>query len=70
MNYEYSENLLVQESAGNLLRDELGWNVQYAYNTEIISKEGPFGRESYKEILLCRYFKNAVKKLNPWINES
>lgn len=25
MSYDYSENILVQESAGNLLRDELGW---------------------------------------------
>lgn len=24
MSYDYSENILVQESAGNLLRDELG----------------------------------------------
>jgi len=27
MSYDYSENILVQESAGNLLRDELGWDV-------------------------------------------
>ena len=33
MSYEYSENTLVQESAGHLLHDELGWEVYYAYNT-------------------------------------
>ncbi len=27
MSYDYSENILVQESAGNLLRDELGCQV-------------------------------------------
>ena len=32
MSYDYSENILVQESAGNLLHDELGWDVQFAYN--------------------------------------
>ena len=47
MSYDYSENILVQESAGNLLRDELGWDVQFAYNTEILGKNGTFGRESY-----------------------
>ena len=70
MSYDYSENILVQESAGNLLRDELGWDVRFAYNTEVLGKNGTFGRESYKEILLLRYFHEALKKLNPWMNES
>lgn len=68
MSYDYSENILVQESAGNLLRDELGWNVQFAYNKEVLGKNGTFGRTSYKEILLKRYFNAALKKFNPWIN--
>ncbi|EOS37537.1 HsdR family type I site-specific deoxyribonuclease [Lachnospiraceae bacterium M18-1] len=70
MSYDYSENILVQESAGNLLRDELGWDVRFAYNTEVLGNDGTFGRESYKEILLLRYFHNALKTLNPWMNES
>lgn len=70
MSYDYSENILVQESAGNLLRDELGWDVRFAYNTEVLGKNGTFGRESYKEILLSRYFHEVLKKLNPWINDS
>ena len=70
MSYDYSENILVQESAGNLLRDELGWDVRFAYNTESLGKNGTFGRTSYKEILLTRYFREALKKLNPWINDN
>ena len=70
MSYDYSENILVQESAGNLLRDELGWDVRFAYNTEVLGENGTFGRENYKEILLLRYFHEALKTLNPWINES
>lgn len=70
MSYDYSENILVQESAGNLLRDELGWDVRFAYNTEVLGKNGTFGRESYKEILLLRYFHEALRTLNPWMNES
>lgn len=69
MNHKYSENILVQESAGNLLRDELGWDVQYAYNTEKLGEGGTFGRKDYKEILLVRYFRAALKRLNPWIND-
>lgn len=69
MSYDYSENILVQESAGNLLRDELGWDVQFAYNKEVLGKNGTFGRKSYKEILLKRYFNAALKKFNPWIND-
>ena len=70
MSYDYSENILVQESAGNLLRDELGWDVKFAYNSEILGENGTFGRKSYKEILLTRFLVEALKKFNPWINEA
>ena len=70
MSYEYSENTLVQESAGHLLHDELGWDVYYAYNTEKLGVNGTFGRKSYREIVLWRYFKDAVFKLNTWLIES
>ncbi|MCP1101017.1 type I restriction endonuclease subunit R [Lachnospiraceae bacterium PAL113] len=60
----------MQESAGNLLHDELGWEVEFAYNTEVLGANGSFGRTSYHEILLVRYFQAALKKLNPWINDT
>ena len=68
MSYDYSENILIQESSGQLLHDELGWDVAYAYNTEVLGKDGSFGRTSYKEILLSRYFREALLRLNPWIS--
>lgn len=70
MSYEYSENKLVQDSAGNLLHDELGWDVAYAYNTEKLGVDGTFGRKNYREIVLWRYFRQAVMKLNPWLTEA
>ena len=70
MSYDYSENILVQESAGNLLQNELGWDVKFAYNKEVLGTDGTLGRTSYNEILLKRYFCAALKKLNPWINET
>lgn len=66
MSYDYSENILVQESVGHLL-EELGWRVELAYHTEVLGDNGSFGRKSYKDILLVRYFKEALKRLNPWI---
>ena len=69
MSYDYSENILVQQSAGDLLRDELGWRVEFAYNTEVLGENGTFGRKSYREILLVRFFRAALKQLNPWITE-
>lgn len=67
MSYDYSENVLIQESAANLFRDELGWEVVYAYNTEQLGEAGTLGRKSYKEILLTRYFREALLRLNPWL---
>lgn len=70
MSYDYSENILVQESAGHLLEDELGWEVKFAFDTEVLGENGTFGRKSYKEILLARYFREALKRLNPWLTLS
>ena len=67
MSYDYSENILVQESSGHLLQNELGWEVAFAYNTEKLGEDGTFGRKSYKEILLTRYLREALLRLNPWI---
>ena len=67
MSYDYSENILVQEAAGNLLHDELGWDVVFAYNREVLGENGTLGRTSYKEILLKRDLRAALQKFNPWI---
>ncbi len=67
MSYDYSENILIQESAADLLCDELGWEVVYAYNTEQLGEAGTLGRKSYQEILLTRYFREALLRLNPWL---
>ena len=70
MKYEYSENVLVQDSAAALMHDELGWDVVFAYNTEVLGENGTLGRKDYHEIVLWRYFTLALKKLNPWITDA
>ena len=67
MSHDYSENILIQESAGHLLERELGWDVVLAYNTEQLGENGTLGRKSYKEILLTRFFRDALLRLNPWM---
>ena len=70
MMHEYSENILVQDSAAALMHDELGWEVVYAYNTEVLGENGTLGRKDYHEIVLWRYFKQALKRLNTWITDA
>ena len=69
MSHEYTENELIQNSAGNLLHDELKWDVHFAYNQEVLGENGTFGRISYEDILLSRYFRAALKNPNSWIDE-
>ncbi len=70
MSYDYSENALVQKSAGHLLERELDWEVAFAHNTEKLGKNGTFGRTSYREVLLTRYFREALQRLNPWLTSA
>ena len=52
------------------MKDELGWEVVYAYNKEILGENGTLGRKNYHEIVLWRYFNAALKRLNPWITDA
>ena len=67
MSHDYSENILIQESAGHLLERELGWEIAYAYNAEKFGEKGTLGRKSEREVLLARYFREALLRLNPWL---
>ena len=69
MSWEYSENILVQNSAGKVLKDKLGWEVVFAYNTEVLGEDGTLGRKSYKEIVLTRYLRKALFDNNDWMTE-
>lgn len=69
MSWEYSENILVQNSAGNLLQNVLGWDVVFAYNKEVLGETGTLGRKSHKEIVLLRYLKKALFENNDWMTD-
>lgn len=46
MSYDYSENVLVQGAAGDLLHDELGWELVYAHNRETLGANGTLGAQT------------------------
>ena len=69
MSWEYSENILVQNSAGNVLQNKLGWEVVLAYDKEQLGENGTLGRKSYKEIVLTRYLRKALFDNNEWMTE-
>ena len=69
MSWEYSENILVQNSAGKVLKDKLSWEVVFAYNTEVLGDSGTLGRKSYKEIVLTRYLRRSLFENNDWMTD-
>lgn len=63
--HEYTEDQLVQKTTADYLRDVLGWDSVYAYNTEELGPDGTLGRESQQDVVLVRYLRQALVKLNP-----
>ena len=61
----FNEDTLAQETTANYLRDHLGWDSEYAYNTETFGKEGTLGRTDDSEVVLTRYLGEALTMLNP-----
>ena len=65
MSGEMSEDRLVQQTTADYFRDTLGWESVYAYNDEVLGRNGTLGRKSQKEIVLIRYLRQALVSLNP-----
>lgn len=65
----YGENALIRDTAGDILHDELGWDLVYAYHKETFGPDGTLGRLSAREVLLTRYVRQALHTLNPWLQE-
>jgi len=65
----FNEDTLVQQTTANYLRDQLGWDSIYAYNQETFGPNGLLGRNSDREVVLTRYLRQALRKLNPNLPE-
>jgi len=66
----HSEDRLVQQTFADHLRDQLGWESVYAYNTETFGPSGTLGRASEREVVLVRDLRTALQRLNPDLPES
>jgi type I restriction enzyme R subunit len=65
MSAEYSEDILVQQTASNYFQQELGWRTVYAYNDETYGPTGTLGRADQSEVLLLQPLHQALVRLNP-----
>ncbi|MDM8548728.1 hypothetical protein QUF72_01570 [Desulfobacterales bacterium HSG2] len=63
MSKDHTEDKLVQETTINYFRETLEWETAYAHNTEILGKDGSFGREDEKAVILTRYLSQALETL-------
>lgn len=64
MSYEYSEDGLIEQATQDVL-EELGWTVVTAWKNESFGDDGLLGRDNKSEIVLTRYLKESLVKLNP-----
>jgi len=65
----YTEDTLVQRTTADYLEKQLGWDSVYAYNNETYGPEGTLGRLSDREIVLTRYLRREIERLNPSLPE-
>lgn len=66
---DFSEDILIQKSAADLMENELGWESIYAFDSEVLGLNGTLGRRSYHDVLLTARFSRALKSLNPWMTD-
>lgn len=65
-----NEDTLVQQTTADYLHDQLRWDTVYAYNQETFGPDGLLGRSSDREVVLTRYLRQSLKKLNPNLPET
>ncbi|MEH2413307.1 type I restriction endonuclease subunit R [Nostoc sp.] len=65
MSTEYSEDRLVQQTTANFFEQTLKWHSVYAYKKETFGTNGTLGRKDKREVVLTRYLRQALEKLNP-----
>ncbi|MEI8651052.1 hypothetical protein P4S73_29300 [Paraglaciecola sp. Hal342] len=64
-----TEETLVQEVTADYLLNELKWDASVMGMFEKLGKEGDFGRESEKDVVLTRYLGEKLIELNPGLPE-
>lgn len=62
---DFTEDNLAQKTLADYLEHELGWESVFAFNSETFGEDGSLGRASDSEVILKRYLREALVKLNP-----
>ena len=60
-----TEDSLVQQTTANYFHHVLRWDSVYAYNEKVLGPDGTLGQCSENDIVLERYLRRALEKLNP-----
>lgn len=69
MTWEYSEDNLIEQTAIDLLANQLGWDTMLAYNEETFGDNGSLGRSGKNEVLLKKIFLEKLEEFNPGLPE-
>lgn len=65
-----TEDRLVQQTFAAHLRDALGWETVYAYNSETFGPNGTLGRDSEQNVVLKRELRAALVRLNDGVPDA
>ncbi|MCU0440350.1 MAG: type I restriction endonuclease subunit R [Raineya sp.] len=69
MSKEYSEDNLIEKTAIDLFKNQLGWKTTFAYNKESFGDNGTLGRLNKTEVVLKKIFLEKLKQFNPNLPE-
>lgn len=65
MSAEYSEDILVQQTAADYFEQELGWDTILAYNDETYGPGSTLGRSDQTQVVLLDRLRQSLMRLNP-----
>lgn len=62
---KYSEDTLIEQTCIEIFNHQLHWEIANVYQGETFGEAGTIGRNSEADVILKRYFYQAIEKLNP-----
>ena len=62
---KYSEDTLIEQTCIEIFNHQLHWEIANVYQGETFGEAGTIGRISEADVILKRYFYQAIEKLNP-----
>lgn len=62
---DFTEDNLAQQTLVDYMEQTLGWDSVMAWNQETLGENGTLGRLADTEVILNRYLREALEKLNP-----